>query len=323
MKLTQLQQIQTGKESTRGTAVTQTKQLMGLESLDISDWVTILSSRELGTLAPSTGTPIVGSIGGEASFDGRVNYNQLPLFFDSLFGTASPSGVGPYVYAYTAPDTSVSTRTMLTLAKGDASDAQSLTGAVLSELELVFEPDAFITMSGTFVGHHVEDDSIDSVSAPTVIYPNNGSNTISMGTLGGSLSALTCDVRQATLAINTNTTNHRGVGNLAPCGFAYGEVESTLSIVANGDYATLRALQESLYGTSPTVSVREFQIQVTDGTNIIDIDWVGYLDGAPSIYGDEDGVAVLEMEFIAAINSTSNLTSWCDVSITNGESVMF
>lgn len=322
-KLLQLQQVQVGKESTWGTAVAQTRELAGIESLEIETPVELLNSRSLGTLAPSTGA-IIAQIDGAAKGAIRANYNQLPILFDSLFGTASPSGGGPYTYAYTAPTTAQPTRSFLTLAKGDGTDTYSLMGALLSNLTLTASSSEWVMLDTEWVGKNVGTDSLDAVSPTEVVFLAPSHLTVSMGAIGGALTALNCDALSVELAINTNTTIRHGLGTITGCDYNYGEIEATLKVTAEFSNATSKAVVEGMLGTAPTVQEREIRLEFANTASYdVQIDFVGIYSEPAVLHTDEDGVITAELSFMAKQDADASASSWCDVTIINTTATMF
>lgn len=323
-KTTQLQQVQVGKETTFGTAVAQSYPFSGVQTFDITPTGSGENIRVLGAFG-SRGH-VVNSVMGEGALTQYLDYDDVGVLFDSVFATATPSGAGPYVRAYVAPDTSVGTRTFLTFGKGDSSDAYSMIGAIASGFTLTVGTDSVVTIASNWVSSHVATDSLDSVSENELIYVSPADVTVSMGNIGGSLTAINCDVKSAELVYNNNTTVGHGLGAVEGCDYQVGnEHECTLSLVVEASNAVAQAVFESLLGTSPTVPEREIKLNITDSTNIIEIDFSGYIpvDSQSTVYNDADGHATFTLNFAHKFDPDSNLTSFLDISLTNGTAAYF
>lgn len=323
-KNTHLQQVQIGKESTRGTRVATVRELIDSTTLDLQGEPVISEKRGMGSRAVLT-RDITGQ-SGMATLEQDATYNNLPVIFNSLFGTATPSGVGPYTRTYAAPDGSDPTRSFFTLLKGDASDVNSLAGAVCSSAKITAGVGEYVTISSEWVGTEVGGDTLDAVSPPTTLtYVLPQHLTVSLGALGGALTALGCDLISFEMEINTNTTNRGGLGQLAPCDFNMGELEITVSMTVTADNATGKALYEALRGTSPSLTKQDMTVLFSEGVNnSAQFDMPVTLTAMPNLYGDEDGVATVEMEFSAYLDltGTTSFSSSCDVTLINQEATL-
>src|SRR5829696_7950272 len=101
--LTDLLEIQEGKEVTRGSAVTPTVKRMGIETFDITPIVeSVAHKSQRASLAPAFEVDLA-KVECEVSEEGDMCLEDAPYILDALFSEATPSGVGPYTRAYVAP----------------------------------------------------------------------------------------------------------------------------------------------------------------------------------------------------------------------------
>lgn len=322
--LTQLMQIQVGKESTWGTAVAQTLELAGVESFELTPEIEYLTNKSLGNLAPSVQGMDVGKTGASAPLSVRASYDQLGVYFDSMLGTATPSGAGPYTRTWAGPTTSSPTRTFLTMCRGLSPTIYSLLGGVVSNATLTFEPNAYVMAAMDIVGKNLASDTLDSVAASSVTYITTPQTTFAIDAIGGTVAIITCDIMNMELVINTNTTTRYGIGDLAPCQYNYGEIEVTLNITASAANSTIRTLAESQLGLTPAAAKREVQIVSTSGTNVLTVDMVAALNEPIAFTTDSDGIGTFEISMSAYIDPSSNLTSdYLTIELVNGVAAYF
>lgn len=320
----QLQQVQIGKESTWGTAVTQTREL-SVTSFELQPEQEIKKRRSLSKRTPTKANII--KTGGSATSEHDATYGEAAVIFDSLFGTATPSGAGPYTRTYAAPEGSNPARSFYTLALGDSNNVKSLLGGLASKLVISASPSDGVKFAVDWVGKVIADDTLDSVAADTNhvdILPQH--LAISLGSLGGSLTALGCDAISAELEIDTATTVRNGLGSVSGCDHNYGnELSIKLTVTATGDNAVIEPLYEAHLGSTPSVSYQDVQVQFTESANNdLLLQMPMFLDEPPVLFEDEDGVAAVTLVFMAFTDNsgTTSFTSACDVTIINQEATL-
>jgi hypothetical protein len=318
-KLNQLQQPQLGKESTFGTAVAQTVEMAGVQEFTITPMAEVLPNRALGSLAPSYKGGAIAAVHGEASMVQHFNYQHAGLVFDSVLGTATPSSASPYTREYYGAHTSVPPRSFYTFGKGDSSDMYSMVGAICAGFTLTVENKNWVTLNSNWVASQVATDSLDSVNPISPTFGTAANVTVSRGTYGGSETAIDCDVLNLELVYNTNTSIIHGLGSITGCDYDIGEIECTLSVTIEANNAVAQSIYESYLGSTPALSKNEWFINITDGTanNILEAIFSGYLSEVPVIYDDADGRATVTLNFIADKDSSTNLESYLDISLTN------
>lgn len=314
----QLQKKQIGKETSWGTAVAQTIILAGVEELTLADGFEVIGNKEIGSLAPNQRGGAIVAVMGSASMKQRASFDHVGLIFDSLFGTATPSGVGPYTRTYNAPRTAQPTRSFFTLHNSyNGLAGHSLLGALASSLTMTIEAKQYVMLDVGFVGRNQAQDTTDSLSESSVAWMLAHNTTLSLGTYGGSLSALDCKVKRVEFIFNSNTKVNHGISSIEGCDYNYGDVECKLKFVAETNDSATLAIVNAMMGPTPTLVKREAQIVVDDGTYSLDLDFSGMLATPPSLYTDIDGVSTFELEFDADFDSSTNLTSYVDIELIN------
>lgn len=315
----QLEVSQVGVETAWGTPVAQTIQLLGIDdSWTISDFTEILGNKEAGSLSPNkSGGAVVASMG-KASMKQRVSFDQIGLWLDSLLGAATPSGAGPYTRTYNAPRTSQPTRSFFTLHKSrDGSNGNSLMGAVVSKITVTIEPKKYCEVSVEFLGKHMDEDATDSLTPPSVFWALSKDVTFSIGTYGGSLSALDCKVKKLEFVFDSKSTVDHGVGSVSGCGYNYGDFEVTLMAQIETADSTALAIIQAMDGTSPTLVKRELRVLISDGTYSLQIDMAGLIMESPSLFSYMDNIQTVDLKFSADEDASTNLTSYCDITLIN------
>ena len=132
--LIDLLQTQVGKQTVWATAVAATAKLMGIQDIKLNPNTRGKVYHDIrGSLAPGTIAALT-----EAMPDGKMSwlglYDDMPYHLDALFGTATPSGSGPYTYTYAAPIATVPSPRIQTCIYGDATNCYRLTGMLPSKV---------------------------------------------------------------------------------------------------------------------------------------------------------------------------------------------
>lgn len=320
-KLKQLQIVQAGLETTRGTAVAPTVILAGMDSFSITPEIEAEPNKVLGSFSPRGAAVLQASA--TASGESRATYEDLPRYFDSLFSKATPSGSDPYTYAYAAPETAQPISSAFTLVHGDSDDAYGIVGAVLSKLGISIASGEYIKLSHDWIGSIADVDSIAVLTDTVANFILPQQVVASIGSYGGALTALNCDVISAELEINLDKRNRFGLGTLGACDYNVGEPKGTLKLVAEFSNTTVKAVKESLLGSTPAIAYREIRLLATDSTRTAQFDFIGMMASVGEFFTDDDGVVTAELEFMHNFDSTANASSWCDVEIVNGVAALW
>lgn len=319
-KQTQLQQVQLGKETTFGTAVAQTIEVAGVRSFQITPTGEGTTLRHLGNYAAMGET--INGVSGSATLEQDFNYQHAGLVFDSSLATATPTGSDPYVRAYTARTTTNPTRSFYTFGKGDANDMYSMAGAICAGWTLSAENASAVTLSSEWVASMVNTDTLDSVAPITAQFASSAQVTLKMAAVGGSLTAVDCDVNKAVVVYNDGTMIGHGLGAYAGCKYwPASEPTCTINLQIEADNSAIQAVVGGLLGASPASPKRDIELTITDGTsdNICVVGVCAYLpvDAQPEYYADADGRATFDVTLNAQYDANSNFTSFLDVELTN------
>ena len=133
MGTTRLKRVQIGKETTWGTLVPATAIVEGLQDAGGQQDQTVEQLDSLGSFAPSQ---YIAETKRAAKFDlsQQANYEQLGYWFDGIFGTASPTGTGPYTSSWAGYTTSAPSPRLFSVEYGTGTDIYSFAGVVLDTL---------------------------------------------------------------------------------------------------------------------------------------------------------------------------------------------
>ncbi len=312
---TDLEQVQIGKEVTWGTAVTPTAKLGLIESCEITPEVEGESLPDIrGSLAGGY-VQTLNKHSGSGSVQGTASYEDLQYWLESLFGIVTPSGAGPYVYAGVAPLTTVPTRRMLTVVKGQSGSVYKMAGGLVDELTISGESNAPWKFDAKLLGKVVSSGALAVLSDRTQspIHANHTSLYIDAvgGTIGTTL--INSAFFSFELALKANISLVPGVGSLNPVAYVDRAYTGSLKLSLEVD-TTTAAYLASILGSS--LLQQQVRIKATTGVSqIAQLDFAGGHLSAPAIFTDTDGVVSIDLEMERVYNSA--LGNWFKSSITN------
>ena len=292
MGILDLQQVQVGKESTRGTVVTPTARLMGIEDISIQPVREVAQYEERrGSLAPAYNSALERE-GAEGSISGLVTYEDIPYWLDSLIGEATPTGTNPYTYSYSAPLTSEPSPRILSIVYGDSTRAYGATGVLVSSLTISGGATETLRFSADLVGHDVATDSLESLSDRSITEVMTSQATLYIDAWGGTIgsTAISNSLYNFELTISSNRANKWYVGASTPGGYREARWETTLTLALELDATTDDYLNDILSSSPLQKLVR---IKATSGTKSFQLDFAGTATEAPVIFDDEDGVVTI------------------------------
>lgn len=328
----QMLQVQVGAESTWGTAVAPTAKLMGVDmngvTMDIG-YMAAVEQHISGSLLPGNvayvqqtgrgtlGLPIVGL------------YDDLPYWLDSMFGQATPSGGGPYTYAYTGPTTSITRRDM-TAVYGDGTDAYGLTGAVCTALQLRQEVGQPLRTQVTLQGKQWLDDAVASLNNRTV-YPVQADHWTSLyidawaGTMG-TTQLTSCIMVGFELNLAAPVVFEDGLGSIVPCAYnnmPFNGSQNTLSLTVRfpGSSNVTRDIIDLLVASTPGLVQRQIKLKASNTANRdLSIEFCGTMTAPPTLFDDREGNTICTLQFEATYNPT--FADWINIDVINSVSAL-
>ena len=329
----ELLQVQLGNETTWGvdpaTPVGDWRKLPGITDVSLSPMIEIADFPTLEGLAPIYNAAIVKD-GGEASISGILNFEDLPLWLDSLMGEdAVPVGAGaPYKYVYAAPHAAaVVDPKSYTLYYGTATSGYQLLGAMVNTLEISGSSGEALQLSLGFVGKQVVADAapqtpVDravnmAIASDVALWIGNGLT----GTYPGT--AWTCTAYSFSISITANRSLIYALGSIVPCDTYHQRFDGTLDLTLEfpGDASKTKTLLNALL-SGPTLQQQNIRLKVTlDATHSVQFDFAGTLMDPPDIFTDSDGISTVDMSWKGTYDDTQ--TTWLDVEVENAISLMW
>lgn len=320
-----LMQWQLGVESAFGTAVVATTKLMGISAdSTLKPIVEASAVQEQRASLQSQYNVTVDKTGAEGSLSGALTFEHIGYILDSLFGTATPSGAGPYTRTYIAP-VSKPTSKMLTLFHGSALDAKKLISAIVNELTITAESNAVTTFEAGLIGHSIVDGSLASLSDSTVQVAHANQLTMFLDAYGGTIGTtpIVPTVFKLEASFNQAKFARYGLGSQTPKGHNQGMMEgdgNQLKVSMELDTASIAWLDTVLTATGYAAWRPLLRFKWTiDANYSLQLDWSGFCPEAPEIFPDADGIAQVEFTLNGFYNS--GLASFCKFTLINQTAV--
>lgn len=309
--------FQFGQESTWGTAVAGTAILGGVLDGSLRALDTVELPEDLGRYGPGA-VALEMMQNGAVSINAVASYEDLMYFTHGAFGSVSPTGAGPYVYAYSAPTSSAPTAQKSTIEFGIGSSAYKLAGAVLTKFGIKGSAGKYWTASGEWMGKAVSTVTFASLSDRTWEGIRGADTTFHVDSWGGTIGTTAAATTLIDFELDVDTGRHMKyfMGAIGPGD--YGESRWSGSLKTTLEYnSTTKAYFDAMI--APALVQRQLQIKATSGTKISTIQFAGTLDGNPiELFKDRDGNAIVELTWKGTYNST--LGNWLKMSLTNGVS---
>lgn len=311
-----LLQVQLAKETTWGTPVTPTVKLMGIETCKL----TPINDAEvhpqmIASLGPGRDANLI-KIGGTAAIGGAVLYEDLPYWLDSIFAQATPTGAGPYTYAYVAPLTAAPVSRILTLTHGDGTNIYCLEGAVVNKLVISGANGGPLKFSADLIGENVVTDSLASLSDRAVNFAMPQHLALYIDTWGGTMggTAYTGVNFNFELTIEANRAVYHGMA-LKPAGYRDAKYKGTLKLSLEFVTAS-KAYLDAIVGGS-AIFQRLIRIKASNTASLdIALDFAGTTVKAPVVFSEVDGVVSVDLDFDATYHAT--FANWFKANVING-----
>lgn len=318
MPMSDAQVVQIGKESTWGTAVTPTIKVAGVSDASINPTVdTRVIATSRGGFAPGSAAAITNILAG-ASLKQEALYEDMAYWLENMFGTATPSGAGPYTRTYTAPAASAPTPIPWTFVYGDPSlGAYKMPGALITSFTLSGKVGDTVQLALEFSGVNASATTTAALSDRTVyplmmhhlggVYVDTWAGTVGTTTMPYTLYGFE-------LKVETPRPTRRYAGSTVATTYNQRKWSGTLRL--DMDY---NASSKNLYDlvTAATAPVqRQIRLKFSDTANRdLQIDFAGTVVEAPKAFDDDDGVVTLPMTFQGTYNST--LATWLKMVLIN------
>jgi len=316
--------LQAGLETTWGTPVTDTVKRMLIEDVTFTPLIQTHRFQEMrGSMAPAY-IAALQKIAGQFMYKGVATYEDSPYEFDSIFGKATPSGAGPYVYAYAGPLAAIAASPRLqTLYFGDTVESiYKMTGAVAHKLhyavknadQLLFDVEGWgkVPVSGA---------AFAALSDRTVTPIMAGDIIVAIDTWGGTMgaTAFAANVYSLDLIIETKRDLRYYLGAYTPGRFREPlQWDFTLKLVLEFIAAspnTKAQLDAILALAAGTVYQKQVRLKATSGTQIWQVDLAGTNEVAPVMWTYDNNVQTLDLTLKGQYNTT--LANYVKCSVTS------
>lgn len=315
-------EYQIGKETAWGTSATATARLMGINEnveLEPGDEFRALPEQR-GSMAGAFNT-ITVKRDGSIPVGGQVLYEDMPYWFDMLFGTATPTGIGPYVYSYAAPLGTAPTPRSSTIYKGNGSDVYKLLGAVAGGLTISGKTGEELKFECPLLGKQVLTGALASLSDRAVNIAQADHVALYIDTEAGTMGGTVVDTTffSFELALDAGRAGKFGLGALTPKAIRESRFSGTLKLSLEFD-ATSKALVDAMLNTGGPIKKQVRILSTLDANHKVQLDFAGFCPKPPMLFTDSDNVVSVDFEFESLYNST--LGNWFEAEVTNQVSAL-
>lgn len=315
--------IQAGKESVWGTSVTPTVVMRGLEDFTIQLVPDVRMLEDMSLALSGSSQAVAARNTATASGSGWASYEHLCYWLDSLLGEATPSGAGPYTYAYAAPTTTAPTVRQMTIVNSDGTvGGYNITSAVANSLTISGEAGEPVMFSTDMIGYAAAADALEALSAPSVTPIMMADfSTLSWDAWGGTMgttSLTECYLRSFELNLVSNRNPRYCIGALEPTEYTEDIWTGTLNLSLE-----FNATTKADISTIATSALLQKQVEMVwdDGSNnTLTLQFAGTVSNQPEIFTDTDGAVTVDLEMSRTYHST--FANWFKASVDNSLSAL-
>jgi len=310
--------LQSAFQTAFGTAVaTSTVKLQNVSSFKMRpEFETRALDQLRGTLAPTHQTTL-DHYAGSASFEvSDESFEDVNYWLEALFGTATPSGAGPYTRTYNAPTTSGVTPRFMTMQYGQTDEVWQLQDASVASLTLSGANNTGVQVGGSIIGGKVVAGALQSLADRTAVTRMSGCMaSVSIETWSGStFTALANSAFSWELSINSNREYRGYLGDCTPTAYHdqkwNGQLKLSLELNASTDDHLIAML-----GAASAILEKQVRITYTTGTSTglrsMVLTFAGHSMQAPEIFQDRNGVMTYDLVLDGVYNPT--LTNWLEI----------
>ena len=269
-----------------------------------------------GSLAP-TYQSTLDNYAGSATFEvSDESFEDVNYWLEALFGTASPTGNGPYVRAYAAPTTAAVTPHFMTLQYGQTDGVFQLQDASVASLTLSGADNTGVQVGGSIIGGKVMQGALAALSDRTGVTRMSGCMA-SVGIATWATSSFTTLANSAfswELSINSNREYRGYLGDCTPTAYSdqkwNGQLRLSLELNDTTDDHLIAMLDASS-------AILEKQVRITykTGTSTTErsmaITFAGHSMQAPELFQDRNGVTTYDLALDGVYNPT--LANWLKI----------
>ncbi len=269
-----------------------------------------------GTLAPTHQTTL-DNYSGSATFEvSDETFEDVNYWLEALFGTASPTGAGPYVRAYAAPTTAAITPHFMTLQYGQTDEVWQLQDASVASLTLSGANNTGVQVGGSIVGGKVTAGALQTLDDRTAVTRMSGCMaSVAIETWTGSaFTPLASSAFSWELSINSNREYRGYLGDCTPTAYHdqkwNGQLRLSLELNDSTDDHLIAML-----GASSAILEKQVRITYKTGTGSgersMAITFAGHSMQAPELFPDRNGVITYDLVLDGVYNPT--LANWLKI----------
>ena len=319
--------LQSAWQAAFGTAVpTATVKLQNVSSFKLRpEFQTRMLEQLRGSLAPTHQTTL-DQYSGSASFEvSDETFEDVNYWLETLFGTATPTGTGPYVRAYAAPTTSAITPRFLTLQYGQTGEVWQLQDASVASLTLSGANNTGVQVGGSIVGGKVTAGALQTLDDRTAVTRMSGCMaSVAIETWTGStFTPLASSAFSWEISINSNREYRGYLGDCTPTAYHdqkwNGQLRLSLELNATTDDYLIAMLGASS-------AILEKQVRITYKTGIgsgersMVITFAGHSMQAPEFFQNRNGVVTYDLVLDGVYNPT--LANWLKIETASETAVL-
>ena len=316
--------LQSAWQTAFGTAVPKaTVKLQNVSSFRLRpEFQTRVLEQLRGTLAPTHQTTL-DNYAGSATFEvSDETFEDVNYWLEALFGTASPTGPGPYVRAYAAPTTAAVTPHFMTLQWGQANGVFQLQDASVASLTLSGANNTGVQVGGSIVGGKVTAGALQTLDDRTAVTRMSGCMaSVSIADWSSSsFTALSSSAFSWELSINSNREYRGYLGDCTPTAYHDQKWNGQLRLSLELNTTTAAYLTTMLDSAGSTILERQVEIKYSTTTSgkarSMTIKFAGHSMQAPELFPDRNGVATYDLVLDGVYNS--KLTNWLTIGTESG-----
>ena len=269
-----------------------------------------------GSLAP-TYQSTLDNYAGSATFEvSDESFEDVNYWLEALFGTASPTGNGPYVRAYAAPTTAAVTPHFMTLQYGQTDGVFQLQDASVASLTLSGADHTGVQVGGSIIGGKVMQGALAALSDRTGTTRMSGCMaSVAIETWTGStFTPLASSAFSWELSINSNREYRGYLGDCTPTAYNdqkwNGQLRLSLELNDTTDDYLIAML-----GASSAILEKQVRIKYSTGSGAslrsMTITFAGHSMQAPELFPDRNGVVTYDLVLDGVYNPT--LANWLKI----------
>jgi len=311
--------IQLGRETVKGTAVPATVVYRGPAASIEDGSDVVMADENIGLIAPSERSYIPKIAARLAMPDTEATFEQLPHLLEASWMTATPTGLGPYVYAYVKPYDAAGAIKTYTVETGnkidDGGDAAEMAYAFIEDWTLSGKANEPWKMAANWVGRQRNSATLTALSVAAVEEILFNKTTLKIDASGGTIGTTAI----AGVLVDFSLSDKSGLQPVFTAdGALYftahksvaGEMTGTLTLEMNSDdkVAALRTAKEA-----QTVQLIRLAASGS-ASRAITVDVAAKLTKIGTIQ-NSDGNTTVQVEFKGVYSSTDAL--YAEIEVTN------